>query len=95
MMLFNVSNAPGVFIQYMNRIFHPYLDSFVVVFINNILVYSKSDEDHVEHLRIVLQVLKEKKLYVKLTNCQFWLREVSFMGHVISSEVVYLWILLR
>jgi len=55
-----VTNAPGVFMEYMNRIFHPYLDQFVVVFIDDILVYSKSEEEHAEHLRIVLQVLKEK-----------------------------------
>lgn len=82
--LFGVSNALDVFMEYMNMIFHPYLDQFVVVFIDDILVYSKSDEDHVGHLRIVLQVLKEKKLYAKLSKCEFWLREVSFMGHMIS-----------
>jgi len=68
----------------MNRIFHPYLDQFVVVFIDDILVYSKSEEEHAEHLRIVLQVLKEKRLFAKLLKCEFWLREVSFLGHVIS-----------
>lgn len=77
-MPFGVTNAPGVFMEYMNRIFHPYLDQFVVVFIDDILVYSKSEEEHVEHLRIVLQVLKEKRLYAKLSKCEFWLREVSF-----------------
>ena len=72
--------------EYMNRIFHPYLDSFVVVFIDDILVYSKSEEEHAEHLRIVLEVLKEKKLYAKLSKCEFWLSEVSFLGHVISGD---------
>lgn len=67
-MLFGVSNALGVFIEYMNKIFHPYLDQFVVVFINDILVYSKSDEDHAKHLRVVLQTLQENKLYVKLSK---------------------------
>jgi len=75
---FGVTNAPGVFMDYMNMIFHPYLDQFVVVFIDYILVYSKSKEEHVEHLRIVLQVLKEKQLFAKLSKCEFWLREVSF-----------------
>lgn len=84
-MSFGVSNTPNVFMEYMNHIFHPYLDQFVVVFIDDILVYSKSDEDHAEHLHVVLQVLKEKKLYAKLSKCEFWLREVSFLGHVISS----------
>jgi hypothetical protein len=82
---FGVSNAPGVFMEYMNRIFHPFLDRIVVVFIDDILVYSKSDEEHAEHLRIVLGVLKEKKLFAKLSKCEFWLREVSFFGHVISK----------
>ncbi|GAU45527.1 hypothetical protein TSUD_400740 [Trifolium subterraneum] len=84
-MPFGVTNAPGVFMEYMNRIFHSFLDKFVVVFIDDILVYSKSEEEHKEHLRIVLQVLKEKKLYAKLSECEFWLKEVSFLGHVISS----------
>jgi len=66
-MPFGVTNAPGVFTEYMNRIFQAYLDRFVVVFIDDILIYSKSEEEHVEHLKIVLQVLKEKKLYAKLS----------------------------
>lgn len=85
-MPFGVTNAPGVFMESMNRIFHPYLDQFVVVFIDDILIYSKLEEEHVEHLRIVLQVLKEKRLYAKLSKCEFWLREVSFLGHVVSSD---------
>ncbi|GAU43227.1 hypothetical protein TSUD_241170 [Trifolium subterraneum] len=84
-MPFGVTNAPGVFMEYMNMIFHSFLDKFVVVFIDDILVYSKSEEKHKEHLGIVLQVLKEKKLYAKLSKCEFWLKEVSFLGHVISS----------
>jgi len=84
-MPFGVSNAPGVFMEYMNRIFHPFLDRFVVVFIDDILVYSKSEEEHAEHLRIVLCVLKENQLFAKLSKCEFWLREVSFLGHVISK----------
>jgi len=84
-MPFGVTNAPGVFMEYMNRIFHPYLDQFVVVFIDDILVYSKLEEEHVEHLRIVLRVLKETRLFAKFLKCEFWLREVSFLGHVISK----------
>ena len=85
-MSFGVTNAPGVFMEYMNRIFHTYLDRFMVVFIDDILIYSKSEEEHAGHLRIVLQVLKEKKLYAKLSKCEFWLKDVSFLGHVISSS---------
>ena len=84
-MPFGVTNAPGVFMDYMNRIFHPYLDSFVVVFIDDILVYSKTREEHEEHLRVVLQTLKDNRLYAKLSKCDFWLEEVSFLGHVISE----------
>ena len=84
-MPFGVTNAPGVFMKYMNRIFHPFLDRFMVVFIDDILLYSKSEEEHVEHLRIVFRVLKEKKLFAKLPKCEFWLREVIFLGHVISK----------
>jgi len=78
-MPFCVTNALGVFMEYMNRIFHPYLDQFVVVFIDDILVYSKSEEEHVEHLRIVFHTLKEKKVCAKLLKCEFWFREVSFL----------------
>jgi hypothetical protein len=85
-MPFGVTNAPGVFMEYMNRIFHAYLDLFVVVFIDDILIYSKSEEEHAEHLRVVLQVLKENKLYAKLSKCEFWLYEVSFLGHIISGN---------
>ena len=69
-MPFGVTNVLKVFMKYMNRIFN-YLDQFVVVFIDDILIYSKSEEEHVEHLKIVLQVLKEKKLYEKLSKCEF------------------------
>jgi hypothetical protein len=85
-MPFAVTNAPGVFMEYMNRIFHAYLDHFVVVFIDDILIYSKSEEEHAEHLNIVLQMLKEKKLYAKLSKCEFWSNEVSFLGHIISGS---------
>jgi len=69
----------------MNRIFHPFLDRFVVVFIDDILAYSKSEEEHTKHLRIVLRVLKEKKLFANLSKCELWLREVSLLGHMISK----------
>ena len=69
----------------MNRVFRPYVDQFVVVFIDDILVYSKDVEEHEQHLKIVLQTLREKKLY-KLNKCDFWLNEVSFLGHIVSLE---------
>ena len=84
-MPFGVTNTPDVFMDYMNRIFHPNLDSFVVVFIDDILVYSKSREEHEEHLRVVLQTLKDNRRYAKLSKCDFWLEEVSFLEHVISK----------
>ncbi|XP_058766107.1 uncharacterized mitochondrial protein AtMg00860-like [Vicia villosa] len=71
--------------DYMNRIFQPYLDQFVVIFIDDILVYSRTPEDHEEHLRIVLSTLREKQLYAKFSKCEFWLSEVSFLDHVISG----------
>jgi len=85
-MPFGVTNAPGVFMEYMNKIFHAYLDRFVVVFIDDILIYYKDEEEHAEHLKIVLQVLKEKKMYAKLSKCEFWLSEVSFLGHIIYGS---------
>ena len=80
-----MTNAPAVFMDYMNRIFRPYLDKFVVVFIDDILVYSKTEQEHAEHLRLVLQTLKERKLYAKLSKCEFWMAEVKFLGHVVSQ----------
>src|ERR1044072_6557019 len=85
-MPFGVTNAPAVFMDYMNRIFHSLLDRFVGVFIDDILVYSKNEEEHREHLRQVLQILRTKKLYANAAKCEFWLEEVKFLGHVISRE---------
>lgn len=84
-MSFDVSNMLGVLMEYTNRIFQPYLDQRGVVFIGDILVYSKTNEDHSNHLRVVLQTLRQKKLYVKLSKCELWLDEMSFLGNVISS----------
>ena len=72
----------------MNRVFRPYLDKFVVVFIDDILLYSRTKEEHAEHLRAVLQTLREHKLHAKLSKCQFWPSEVTFLGRVISKEVI-------
>ena len=85
-MSFGLTNAPTAFMDLMNRVFRPYVDKFVVVFIDDILVYSKDAEEHAQHLKIVLQTLREKKLYAKLSKCDFWLKEVSFLGHIVSAE---------
>ncbi|GAU40284.1 hypothetical protein TSUD_60750 [Trifolium subterraneum] len=84
-MPFGLTNAPAVFMDYMNRIFQPYLDKFVVIFIDDILIYSKDPQEHAEHLRIVLNILREKQLYAKFSKCEFTLSEVKFLGHVISQ----------
>ncbi|XP_052736657.1 uncharacterized protein LOC128197864 [Vigna angularis] len=84
-MPFGVTNAPAIFMDYMNRIFRPFLDKFVVVFIDDILVYSKTREEHEDHLRAVLEVLRERRLYAKLSKCEFWMEEVPFLGYVISA----------
>ncbi|KAL0533781.1 hypothetical protein IC582_027827 [Cucumis melo] len=87
-MPFGLTNAPAVFMDLMNRIFHRYLDQFVIVFIDDILVYSIDRESHEEHLRIVLQTLREKQLYAKFSKCEFWLEQVVFLGHVVSAKGV-------
>ena len=87
-MPFGLTNAPAAFIDLMNRVFSSYLDKFVIVFIDDILVYSGSPEKHVEHLRTVLQILRERQLYTKFSKFQFWLDRVAFLGHVISVEGV-------
>ena len=85
-MPFGLTNAPAAFMDLMNRVFCPYLDQFVVVFIDDILVYSKDAHEHEHHLRIVLQTLRENQLFAKLSKCDFWLKEVSFLGHIVSAE---------
>ena len=72
----------------MQRVFQPYLDQFVVVFVEDILIYSKSEEEHKDHLRIVLQVLRDQKLYAKFSKCEFWLIEVKFLGHIVLASAV-------
>ena len=84
-MPFGLTNAPAYFMYLMNKVFMDYLDKFVVVFIDDILVFSRNEEEHEEHLRLVLQRLRENQLYAKLSKCEFWLKEVSFLGHVISE----------
>ncbi|KAL4013991.1 hypothetical protein IC575_026176 [Cucumis melo] len=84
-MPFGLTNAPTFFMDLMNRIFHQYLDQFVLVFIDDILVYSMDKKAYEEHLRIVLQTLRDKKIYAKFSKCEFWLNQVVFLGHVVSA----------
>jgi hypothetical protein len=84
-MSFGLTNAPAYFMYLMNKVFMEYLDKFVVVFIDDILIFSKNEEDHDEHLRVVLQKLRENQLYAKHSKCKFWLKEVLFLGHIISE----------
>jgi hypothetical protein len=84
-MSFGLTNAPAYFMNLMNKVFMEYLDRFVVVFIDDILIYSKNDSNHEEHLRLVLQKLRDNKLYAKYSKCEFWIDEVPFLGHVISN----------
>ena len=85
-MPFGLTNAPTAFMDLMNRVFQPYLDQFVVVFIDDILVYSKAAQEHEHHLRIGLQILREKQLFAKLRKCEFWFKEVPFLGHIVYAE---------
>ena len=85
-MPFGLRNASTTFMDLMNRVFRPYVDHFVVVFIDDILVYSKDREDHDTHLWVVLETLRKEQLYAKPSKCEFWLREVSFLGHIVSEE---------
>ncbi|GKD00785.1 putative reverse transcriptase domain-containing protein, partial [Tanacetum coccineum] len=88
-MPFGLTNAPAVFMDLMNRLCKPYLDNFVIVFINNILIYSKNKEEHGEHLKIILELLTKEQLYTKFSKCDFWLESVRFLNHVINSKGVH------
>ncbi|WMV13718.1 hypothetical protein MTR67_007103 [Solanum verrucosum] len=85
-MSFGLTNAPAAFMDLMNRVFRLYLDMFMIVFMDDILIYSRSEGEHMDHLRIVLQVLKEHQLYAKFSKCEVWLRSVAFLGHSVSSK---------
>ena len=85
-MPFGLTNALEAFMDLMNRVFRLYVDQFVMVFIDDIQVYSKDAQEHEQHLRIVMETLREKTLYAKLSKCGFWLKEVSFLGHIVSTE---------
>jgi hypothetical protein len=85
-MSFGLTNAPAAFIEAMNRMLHEFLDDFVVVFLDDILIYSKTEKEHERHLRLVLSALRKNQFYGKLKKCAFWLSEVAFLGHVISQQ---------
>ena len=85
-MSFGLTNAPAAFMDLMNLVFRPFLHRFVIVFIDDILVYLKSEEEHAKHLRFVLQTLRDHQLYAKFSKCEFWLEKVAFLGHVVSKD---------
>ena len=87
-MSFGLTNAPAYFMNLMNKVFMDELDKFVVVFIDDILIYSKSVQEHEQHLRVVLEKLRANKLYAKFSKCEFWLEKVDFLGHILTAEGV-------
>ena len=89
-MSFGLTNPPASFLDLMNRVFHPYLDQFIIVFIDDILVYSKNVEEHAFYLRIVLQTLRDRQLYAKFLKCEFWLNEVVFLKHVVFGNGIFM-----
>ena len=86
---FGLTNAPATFMCLMNSVFRRYLDNFVLVFLDGILIYSKNEEDHEEHFRLTLQLLREHKLYAKLIKCDFYKDRIHYLGHIISVEGIY------
>jgi hypothetical protein len=87
-MSFGLTNTPAYFMYLMNTVFKPELDKFVVVFIDDILVYSENEKDHEDHLRIVLTRIRDHKFYAKFSKCEFWLKKVPFLGHILSENGV-------
>nr|GEV03752.1 putative reverse transcriptase domain-containing protein [Tanacetum cinerariifolium] len=88
-MTFGLTNAPAVFMDLMNRVYKPYLDKFMIVFIDDILIYSKNQQEYEEHLKLILELLKKEQLYAKFSKCEFWIPKVQFLGHVIDSQGIH------
>ncbi|KAJ0666882.1 putative nucleotidyltransferase, Ribonuclease H [Helianthus annuus] len=88
-MPFGLTNAPAVFMDLMNRVCKPYLDKFVIVFIDDILIYSKTKADHEKHLHLIMELLKKEQLYAKFSKCEFWLKEVQFLGHIVNDKGIH------
>ncbi|KAJ0752567.1 putative nucleotidyltransferase, Ribonuclease H [Helianthus annuus] len=88
-MPFGLTNAPAVFMDLMNRVCKPYLDKFIIVFIDDILIYSKTQADHEQHLRLTLELLKKEQLFAKFSKCEFWLKEVQFLGHIVDEQGIH------
>nr|GFC39508.1 putative reverse transcriptase domain-containing protein [Tanacetum cinerariifolium] len=89
-MPFGLTNAPAVFMDLMNRVCKPYLYKFVIVFIDDILIFSKDEKEHEEHLKVILELLKKEELYAKFSKCEFWIPKVQFLGHVIDSQGIHI-----
>ncbi|GKB28795.1 putative reverse transcriptase domain-containing protein [Tanacetum coccineum] len=88
-MSFGLTNAHAIFMDLMNRVCKPYLDKFMIVFIDDILIYSKNKKEHEEHLKLILELLKKEEWYAKFSKCEFWIPKVQFLGHVIDSEGIH------
>ena len=88
-MPFGLTNAPAIFMDLMNRVCKPYLDKFIIVFIDDILIYSKTQADHEQHLRLTLELLKKEQLFAKFSKCEFWLKEVQFLGHIVNEQGIH------
>ena len=89
-MSFGLTNTPAAFMELMNKVFKLYLDLFVIVFIDDILIHSRSEEEHASHLRVVLQTLNDRQLFAKFSKCEFWLKSIPFLGHIVSTEGIHI-----